>query len=108
MIEHHDVARKPARAGEGESGVRHLVQAEVEEHDVASSGKVHGEEIAVDQLELVSHAVLCGGVPKLFERCGVLIDGNELATMMIDYGIGVTEVASYTVQRVDSDYFEEE
>jgi restriction system protein len=38
----------------------------------------------------------------------VLIDGEKLAELMIDHGVGVTDVAAYTVKRVDSDYFEEE
>lgn len=41
------------------------------------------------------------------EKRIVLIDGSHLAELMIDHGIGVTEVRSYTVKRVDSDYFEE-
>ena len=36
----------------------------------------------------------------------VLIDGEQLAELMLDFGIGVTEVAIYRIQRVDSDYFE--
>ncbi len=35
----------------------------------------------------------------------VLIDGQRLAEFMIDCGIGVTEVISYSLKRVDSDYF---
>jgi len=38
----------------------------------------------------------------------VLIDGDELARLMIDYGVGVTEVRSYHVKKVDADYFGEE
>jgi restriction system protein len=38
----------------------------------------------------------------------VLIDGAKLAGFMVDNGIGVTEVARYVVQRIDSDYFGEE
>lgn len=38
----------------------------------------------------------------------ILIDGEELATLMIDHNIGVTQVSSYTVKRVDSDYFSQE
>lgn len=37
----------------------------------------------------------------------VLIDGNELASLMMDFDVGVTAVATYTVKRIDSDYFEE-
>lgn len=37
----------------------------------------------------------------------VLIDGEQLAGLMIDAGVGVTKVATYEVKRLDSDYFEE-
>lgn len=37
----------------------------------------------------------------------VLINGATLAKLMMDYGVGVTTVASYEVRRVDSDYFDE-
>ena len=35
----------------------------------------------------------------------VLIDGKRLAEFMMDYDIGVTEVSSYKLKRIDSDYF---
>jgi restriction system protein len=38
----------------------------------------------------------------------VLIDGNELARLMIAHGVGVTPVALYELKRIDSDYFAEE
>ena len=38
----------------------------------------------------------------------MLIDGERLAQYMIDFGIGVSEVVSYTVKRVDTDYFDGE
>lgn len=38
----------------------------------------------------------------------ILIDGERLWSLMLDYGIGVTTVATYAIQRVDSDYFSEE
>lgn len=41
------------------------------------------------------------------EKRIVLIDGEQLAQLMMDYGIGVTEVASYVVKKVDEDYFGE-
>jgi hypothetical protein len=40
------------------------------------------------------------------ERKIVLIDGALLAEFMIDFGIGVTEVANYSLKRLDTDYFE--
>jgi restriction system protein len=38
----------------------------------------------------------------------VLIDGETLAQMMIDYSVGVATVATYAVKKIDSDYFSEE
>lgn len=38
----------------------------------------------------------------------VLIDGRELAELMIDFGLGVTTTTTYEIKRVDSDYFGEE
>lgn len=35
----------------------------------------------------------------------VLIDGNRLAELMMDYDVGVTTVNSYHIKRVDSDFF---
>jgi restriction system protein len=35
----------------------------------------------------------------------VLIDGPMLAGLMIDFGIGVSDVATYAVKRLDADYF---
>lgn len=37
----------------------------------------------------------------------ILIDGATLAKLMIDFGVGVNPVATYQVQRIDSDYFSE-
>jgi restriction system protein len=42
------------------------------------------------------------------EKKIVLIDGEQLAQLMIDHGLGVAEVASYVVKKVDLDYFGEE
>jgi restriction system protein len=42
------------------------------------------------------------------ERKIVLIDGEQLVELMIDHGVGVTEVGTYTVKKVDLDYFGEE
>jgi len=38
----------------------------------------------------------------------VLVDGDTLAQLMIDYDIGVAAVGSYEVKRIDSDYSTEE
>ncbi|CAA9550600.1 MAG: Mrr restriction system protein [uncultured Thermomicrobiales bacterium] len=45
-------------------------------------------------------------VDKIEKRI-VLIDGAELAELMIDHGVGVANVETYVVKRVDADYFEE-
>lgn len=37
----------------------------------------------------------------------VLIDGEKLANLMIDFDVGVAAAASYTIKRIDSDYFDE-
>lgn len=37
----------------------------------------------------------------------VLIDGEALTDLMIDFNIGVTGVDTYEIKRIDSDYFEE-
>jgi restriction system protein len=37
----------------------------------------------------------------------VLIDGEKLAGLMIDAGVGVSNEATYEVKKIDSDYFEE-
>lgn len=38
----------------------------------------------------------------------VLIDGEQLADLMIDYEIGVTKMTSYDIKKIDSDYFNED
>ncbi len=42
------------------------------------------------------------------EKKIVLLDGEQLAQLMIDHGVGVTEMATYTVKKIDLDYFGEE
>jgi restriction system protein len=38
----------------------------------------------------------------------ILLDGADLARLMIEHGVGVTAVGTYTLKRLDSDYFLEE
>ena len=38
----------------------------------------------------------------------VLIDGRRLASLMIDFNVGVTTTGTYHTKRVDSDFFEDE
>jgi restriction system protein len=35
----------------------------------------------------------------------ILIDGNQLAQLMIDFNVGVSSVSSYEIKKLDSDYF---
>ena len=35
----------------------------------------------------------------------VLVDGERLAELMIDHNVGVSDRETYSVKRVDSDYF---
>lgn len=42
------------------------------------------------------------------EKRIVLIDGEQLTQLMIDYNVGVSEEQSYTVKKIDADYFGEE
>jgi len=42
------------------------------------------------------------------EKKIVLIDGEELSKLMIDYNIGVAESQNYIIKRIDADYFGEE
>lgn len=42
------------------------------------------------------------------EKKIILIDGEQLANLSIEFGIGVEPVITYKVQRIDADYFEEE
>lgn len=47
-------------------------------------------------------------VTRTGEKKIVLIDGYELAQLMIDHDLGVNTTATYAVKKIDSDYFEEE
>ena len=42
------------------------------------------------------------------EKRIVLINGAQLAELLIEYGIGVTNVAAYTLKRIDGDFFDED
>lgn len=38
----------------------------------------------------------------------VLIDGRQIAEMMIDPEVGLATATTYAIKRIDSDYFDEE
>ncbi|AKU90928.1 restriction endonuclease [Vulgatibacter incomptus] len=42
------------------------------------------------------------------EKRIVLIDGKELARLMMDHSVGVSEVARYAIQKIDLDFFDDE
>ncbi len=42
---------------------------------------------------------------RIIEKRIVLVDGEQLAQLMIDHDVGVTEVTSYTIKKIDSDFF---
>lgn len=44
---------------------------------------------------------------RMIDKRIVLIDGQRLAELMIDYGVGVTDERAYVLKKVDTDYFEE-
>lgn len=43
---------------------------------------------------------------RLQQKKLVLIDGDKLTELMMDFEVGVNRVATYTVQKIDPDYFE--
>lgn len=45
--------------------------------------------------------------PNKVQQRIILIDGDELTTLMLNYGIGVREVRALKIHRIDEDYFEE-
>ena len=42
------------------------------------------------------------------EKKIVLIDGDRLSNLMIEHDIGVSDVATYRIKRIDLDYFPED
>jgi len=44
---------------------------------------------------------------KMIDSRIILIDGDDLANLMIDYNVGISVVSSYDIKRLDIDYFEE-
>ena len=37
----------------------------------------------------------------------VLLDGDQIANLMIDHDVGVSPFSTFVIKKVDSDYFEE-
>jgi restriction system protein len=42
------------------------------------------------------------------ERRVILIDGDQLSKLMVDYNMGVSEAETYIVKRINSDFFEDD
>ena len=45
---------------------------------------------------------------KHIEKRIVLVDGKQLAKLMVEHGVGVSVETQYTINRIDIDYFEED
>ena len=95
-----DVIYLQAKRWEGTVG-RPIVQAfagSLEGHRARKGVLITTSQFSPDALDYVTR----------IEKKIVLIDGDELAKLMIDYGIGVAADATYEIKRLDTDYFEEE
>jgi restriction system protein len=58
----------------------------------------------------ITSGTFTGGARQAAERAMnakvALIDGEQLAQLMIDHGVGVADHKPYVVKKLDSDYFE--
>ena len=95
-----DVIYLQAKRWEGTVG-RPTVQAfagSLEGHRARKGVLITTSQFSPDALDYVTR----------IEKRIVLIDGDELAKLMIDFSIGVAADATYEIKRLDTDYFEEE
>ncbi len=95
-----DVIYLQAKRWEGTVG-RPIVQAfagSLEGHRARKGVLITTSQFSPDALDYVTR----------IEKKIVLIDGDELAKLMIDFGIGVAADAVYEIKQLDTDYFEEE
>jgi len=95
-----DVIYLQAKRWEGTVG-RPTVQAfagSLEGHRARKGVLITTSQFSPDALDYVTR----------IEKKIVLIDGDELAKLMIDFSIGVAADATYEIKRLDTDYFEEE
>ncbi|MCL6515316.1 restriction endonuclease [Alicyclobacillus sp.] len=94
-----DVVYLQAKRWEGTVG-RPVVQAfagSLEGHRARKGILITTSQFSSDAQEYVTR----------IEKKIVLIDGEHLANLMIDFNVGVTEAARYVVKRIDNDYFDE-
>jgi len=57
----------------------------------------------------ITSGTFTGGAPRAAKEASVrvrLIDGDELASLMIDFNVGVAESEQYIIKKVDADFFE--
>lgn len=57
----------------------------------------------------ITSGTFTGGAPRAAKGASVrvrLIDGDELASLMIDFNVGVAEAEKYVIKKVDADFFE--
>jgi restriction system protein len=95
-----DVIYIQAKRWEGTVG-RPLVQAfagSLEGHRARKGVMITTSQFSADARDYVTR----------IEKKIILIDGEELAQLMIDHGVGVADEASYVIKRLDIDYFDEE
>jgi restriction system protein len=57
---------------------------------------------------LILDSVICATSKRIIDSKIVLIDGQELAQLMIDNHVGVSTVSIYEIKKIDSDYFTDE
>jgi restriction system protein len=70
----------------------------------ALAGKHANKGVFITTSEFVSNAV---DYAKSVQHKVVLIGGQRLAELMIEYNVGVSIVRNIAIKRVDSDYFDE-
>jgi restriction system protein len=70
---------------------------------LTGKGAAKGVMITTSKFSADAHAYV-----KTIPQKVVLIDGNQLSNLMIDFNIGVAHVASYEIKEIDLDYFETE
>lgn len=71
----------------------------------ALAGKHAQKGVFITTSDFTAHAVTYA---RTVQHKVILIDGQRLAELMIQHGIGVSTTRTLAIQRVDSDYFEED
>lgn len=66
---------------------------------------IHGAETQPEVLDFFS--LEARDYSSSIENKIILIDGEQLAELMIDHNIGVTVLGNYEIKRIDTDFFTE-